>query len=384
MVKHLAILGSTGSIGTQALEVVAKNPTKLKVEALAAHKNVALLKKQIEMFQPKIAALADAQAAAELKKIYQGPTEILAGKEGVLAVATYAAADTVLAAMVGYGGLKPTLAAIRAKKNIALANKETLVAAGSIVMQAVAEEGVKLTPVDSEHSAIFQALQGNKHEAIKKIIITASGGPFREKSLAELEEVTVAQCLKHPNWTMGQKVTVDSATLANKGLEIMEAHWLFAVPYEQIEPVVHPQSIVHSLVEYQDGAVIAQLGLPDMKLPIQYALSHPERWDCNFGQLDLAALGSLTFTKPDTKIFKALALAQECGKQGGILPCAFNAANEVAVANFLKGKIKFINIPHLIEKTLTQTKQLNQPTLEDIEAVDALTRVQAEELVSTL
>ena len=380
--KHIAILGSTGSIGTQTLDVVAANPEELSVVAIAAHKNVALIKKQIELFHPQIAALADKQAAAELKASYTGPTEILGGPEGVLAVATFSGADTVLAAMVGYGGLKPTLAAIKAHKNIALANKETLVAAGSIVMKAVADEGVKLTPVDSEHSAIFQSMQGNTHGAVEKIIITASGGPFREKSLQELEHVTVAQCLQHPNWTMGKKVTVDSATLANKGLEIMEAHWLFAVDYEHIEPVIHPQSIVHSLVEYKDGAVMAQLGLPDMKLPIQYALSHPARWDNNFGHLDLAQIGSLTFSKPDTRIFRALALAQYCGKAGGILPCAFNAANEIAVESFLAGQIKFLDIAVLIEKTLEKTEQLATPTLEDIEKIDALTRVRAQEILA--
>lgn len=379
--KKLALLGSTGSIGTQTLDVVAANPEKLSVVALAAHKNIELLQKQIERFKPQLAAVADKEAALALKKAYHGSTEILAGAEGVMAVATCAKADTVLAAMVGYAGLKPTLAAIKAKKDIALANKETLVAAGALVMEAVAREKVKLTPVDSEHSAIFQALQGNHHGEIEKIIITASGGPFRGKTLEELGQVTVEQCLKHPNWTMGKKVTVDSATLANKGLEIMEAHWLFDVDYDHIEPVIHPQSIVHSLVEYKDGAVMAQLGIPDMKLPIQYALSHPARWDNNFGHLDLTKVGSLTFSQPDTKIFKALALAQESGRRGGIMPCVFNAANEVAVESFLQGKLRFLAMADLIERVLTASQQLAQPSLEDIEAMDAWARIKAQELL---
>jgi len=380
--KKIAILGSTGSIGTQTLEVVAANPEELAVVALAAHKNVALIQKQIEQFHPKLVALSDKAAAEELKKNYQGPCEILAGPEGVMAVATYAEADTVLGAMVGYSGLKPTLAAIKAHKNIALANKETLVAAGSIVMAAVAKEGVKLTPVDSEHSAIFQSLQGSNHGEATKIIITASGGPFRDKSLQDLENVTIEECLHNPNWVMGPKVTIDSSTLANKGLEIMEAHWLFDMPYDNIEPVIHPQSIVHSMVEYQDGAIIAQIGLPDMRLPIQYALSHPARWNNAFGHLDVTQLSGLTFSKPDTKIFKALALAQFAGRQGGILPCVFNAANEVAVESFLRGKLRYLGIAELIGDTLEKAEQINNPTLEDIEAVDSLTRVRAREILA--
>ena len=270
--KNIAILGSTGSIGTQTLEVVAANPERLKVVALAAHSNVILTAEQIRLFQPALACLTDPEAAAQLAKLDVGKTEILSGQEGLMAVATYSGADTVLGAMVGYAGLKPTLAAIAAGKNIALANKETLVAAGSLVMAAVKQQGVGLTPVDSEHSAIFQSLQGNQHKDIKRILLTASGGPFRGKSRKELEQVTVSQCLNHPTWSMGTKVTIDSSTLANKGLEVIEAHWLFDTAYDKIVPVIHPQSIVHSLVEYCDGAVIAQLGAADMKLPIQYAL----------------------------------------------------------------------------------------------------------------
>lgn len=379
--KNIAILGSTGSIGTQTLEVVAANPAKLKVVALAAHKNVELLLKQIKQFQPALAALADKAAALELEKIYQGPTKILAGEEGLQAVATYQGADTVLGAMVGYAGLKPTLAAIAAGKNIALANKETLVAAGSIVMNAIKKKGVQLTPVDSEHSAIFQSLQGSKHSEVKRLLITASGGAFRDKTLNELENVTVEQCLHHPNWTMGKKVTVDSATLANKGLEIMEAHWLFDMDYDRIKPLIHPQSIVHSLVEYKDGAVIAQLGVPDMRLPIQYALSFPDRWDVNYGQLDLLKVAQLTFKEPDYKIFHALQLAVECGKAGGTMPCIFNAANEVAVGNFLRGRIKFLGIARLIEEVLNRASSVATPTVEDIAQADRETRIRAEEIL---
>ncbi|MCH3914770.1 MAG: 1-deoxy-D-xylulose-5-phosphate reductoisomerase [Acidaminococcaceae bacterium] len=382
--KNIAILGSTGSIGTQTLEVVAANPTRLRVVALAAHKNVELLLKQIQQFRPVLAVLADKQAALELGKKYQGPTKILGGEDGLKAVATCSEADTVLGAMVGYAGLQPTLAAINAGKNIALANKETLVAAGSIVMNAIKEKGVQLTPVDSEHSAIFQSLQGSKHSEVKRLLITASGGAFRDKTLKELENVTVEQCLHHPNWTMGKKVTVDSATLANKGLEIMEAHWLFAMDYDKIKPLIHPQSIVHSLVEYKDGAVIAQLGVPDMRLPIQYALSYPDRWDVNFGRLDLVKAAQLTFKEPDYKIFRALKLAVDCGKAGGTMPCVFNAANEVAVESFLRGKIKFLGIAQLIEEVLNRASSVATPTVEDIAQADRETRTRAEEILKKL
>lgn len=379
--KKLAILGSTGSIGTQTLDVVAANPDRLKVVALAAHKNAELLLKQIEKFQPALAVLTDKDAALQLTHSYQGPTKILAGEEGLLAAATYGEADTVLGAMVGYAGLKPTLAAIEAGKNIALANKETLVAAGSIVMAAIQKQGVQLTPVDSEHSAIFQCLQGSNRGEAERILITASGGAFRDKTLKELENVTVEQCLHHPNWTMGKKVTVDSATLANKGLEIMEAHWLFGMDYDQIIPLIHPQSIVHSLVEFKDGAVIAQLGVPDMRLPIQYALSYPARWGVSYGHLDLVQAAQLTFKEPDTKIFRALKLAVDCGKAGGTSPCIFNAANEVAVASFLEGKIKFLGIGQLIEEVLNQASSLANPTIEDIAQCDKDTRILAQEIL---
>ncbi len=380
--KNIAVLGSTGSIGTQTLEVVLANPDKLKIVALAANSNDRLMEEQIKLFNPAIVTLSDEAAAKRLRARYSGKTQILAGAEGLQAVATCSEADTVLASMVGYAGLRPTLAAIKSGKNIALANKETMVAAGSIVMEAVKQQGVSLTPVDSEHSAIFQALQGNKHKEVKKLLITASGGPFRGKTLEELAQVTLAQCLKHPNWSMGQKVTVDSATLANKGLEVMEAHWLFAMEYSKIEAVVHPQSIVHSLVEYVDGSVMAQLGLADMRLPIQYALSYPDRWDNAFGHLDLVQAGTLTFEPIDTNAFGAFKLALDCGCAGGIMPCVFNAVNEVAVYAFLAGKIKFLDITGLIGATLDRFNNITEPTLEDIENYDGEARIKAKEILA--
>lgn len=293
--KNISLLGSTGSIGRQTIEVAAANPDKFKIRTLVAHKSDELLEKQIEAVQPDFAVLTDVEAAARLSARYHGRTEILAGEEGLLAAATYSEVDTVLASMVGYAGLRPTMEAIRCGKHIALANKGTLVAGGSLVMDAVREHGVNLTPVDSEHSAIFQSLRGGAEKEVKRLLITASGGTFRGRKRAELENVTLAQCLKHPNWSMGRKITVDSSTLANKGLEVIEAHWLFDMPYEKIDVVVHPQSIVHSLVEFCDGSVIAQLGEPDMRLPIQYALSWPERYPHSFEQLDLVRAGTLTF-----------------------------------------------------------------------------------------
>ena len=382
--KNITLLGSTGSIGRQTVEVALANPDKIKIKALVAHKSDELLEEQIKVLQPDLAVLSDKEAAARLTSRYHGRTEILAGEEGVLAAATYAGSDTVLASMVGYAGLRPTLAAINCGKNIALANKETLVAAGRIVMQAVADKGVSLTPVDSEHSAIFQALRGGRENEVKRLIITASGGPFRGKKRSELENVTLAQCLNHPNWSMGKKVTLDSSTLANKGLEVMEAHWLFNMPYEKIAVVVHPQSIVHSLVEFCDGSVIAQMGDPDMRLPIQYALSWPERYPYAFDQLDLVKYGTLTFEAPDLEAFPSLAIAIECGKAGGTLPCAFNAANEEAVNAFLEGKIKYLDIPYITASVTQAHHNVLVPTLEDIEAADAAARVAAQAVIRSL
>ena len=382
--KNISLLGSTGSIGKQTLEVAAANPDKMKIRVLAAHTSDTILEEQIRAVEPDFAVLTDKEAAARLKARYTGKTEILAGEEGLLAAATYSEVDTVLASMVGYAGLRPTMAAINCGKNIALANKETLVAAGSLVMEAVAKNNVSLTPVDSEHSAIFQALQGGKEDEVKRLLITASGGPFRGKKRSELETVTLAQCLNHPNWSMGKKITVDSSTLANKGLEVIEAHWLFNMPYEKIDVVVHPQSIIHSLVEFCDGSVIAQLGEPDMRLPIQYALSYPCRYHKAFDQLDLIKAGTLTFEAPDMEAFPSLRIAIDCGKAGGTLPCVFNAANEEAVYAFLDNKIKYLDIPYITEKVASLHKNIAAPCIEDIERADAEARAAAHNIIATL
>ena len=382
--KNISLLGSTGSIGKQTLEVAAANPDKMKIRVLAAHTSDTILEEQIRAVEPDFAVLTDKEAAARLKARYHGKTEILAGEEGLLAAATYSEVDTVLASMVGYAGLRPTMAAINCGKNIALANKETLVAAGSLVMEAVAKNNVSLTPVDSEHSAIFQALQGGKEDEVKRLLITASGGPFRGKKRSELESVTLAQCLNHPNWSMGKKITVDSSTLANKGLEVIEAHWLFNMPYEKIDVVVHPQSIIHSLVEFCDGSVIAQLGEPDMRLPIQYALSYPCRYHKAFDQLDLIKAGTLTFEAPDMEAFPSLRIAIDCGKAGGTLPCVFNAANEEAVYAFLDNKIKYLDIPYITEKVASLHKNIAAPCIEEIERADAEARAAAQSIIANL
>ena len=382
--KNISLLGSTGSIGKQTLEVAAANPDKMKIRVLAAHTSDTILEEQIRAVEPDFAVLTDKEAAARLKARYNGKTEILAGEEGLLTAATYSEVDTVLASMVGYAGLRPTMAAINCGKNIALANKETLVAAGSLVMEAVAKNNVSLTPVDSEHSAIFQALQGGKEDEVKRLLITASGGPFRGKKRSELETVTLAQCLNHPNWSMGKKITVDSSTLANKGLEVIEAHWLFNMPYEKIDVVVHPQSIIHSLVEFCDGSVIAQLGEPDMRLPIQYALSYPCRYHKAFDQLDLIKAGTLTFEAPDMEAFPSLRIAIDCGKAGGTLPCVFNAANEEAVYAFLDNKIKYLDIPYITEKVASLHQNIAAPCIEDIERADAEARAAAQSIIANL
>lgn len=382
--KNISVLGSTGSIGRQTLDVAAANLDKLKIKVLAAHTSDEVLEDQIKRFEPDFAVLTDPEAALRLSRRYHGPTEILSGNEGLIAAATYEGIDTVLASMVGYAGLRPTLAAIGCGKNIALANKETLVAAGSLVMQAIKDHNVSITPVDSEHSAIFQSLQGGKEKEVKRLIITASGGPFRGKKREELENVTLAQCLNHPNWSMGRKITVDSSTLANKGLEVIEAHWLFNMPYEKIDVVVHPQSIVHSLVEFCDGSVIAQLGEPDMRLPIQYALSYPDRFNYAFDQLDLVKAATLTFEKPDTEAFPSLKIAVECGKAEGCLPCVFNAANEEAVYAFLDNKIKYLDIAYITEKVTSMYQNVSNPSIEDIEAADTQARIMARDLINKL
>lgn len=372
MMKRLIILGSTGSIGVQALEVAERNG--YKVTALAAGKNTELLEKQARKFKPDIVAVSDEKAAQDLKtRLADTSVKVLSGEEGVCAAAQYEG-DIVLNAIVGIAGLKPTLTAIDAGKTIALANKETLVAGGEIVNRRLKETGVKLLPVDSEHSAIFQSLQGAPKGSIKKLLLTASGGPFYGKTKKELENVTVKDALNHPNWSMGAKITVDSATLMNKGLEVIEAVRLFDISPDNIEVLVHRQSIVHSGIELSDGAVIAQLGTPDMRLPIQYALTYPERADFAFEHLSLTDIGTLTFERPDTDTFRCLPLCIEAVKRGGLAPAAVNGANEEAVALFLDGKIKFLQIAEMAEKALNSVNNKKEYTIEDVFEADRAAR----------
>ncbi|MDY5775909.1 MAG: 1-deoxy-D-xylulose-5-phosphate reductoisomerase [Lachnospiraceae bacterium] len=364
--KKIAILGSTGSIGTQTLDIV-REQGDIKVTALAAGSNIGLLEKQIREFQPKLAAVWDEKHAQELRtRIRDLDVDVYSGMEGLIAVSTEEEAEILVTAIVGMLGLRPTVAAIKAGKNIALANKETLVTAGHLIMPLAKECDVSILPVDSEHSAIFQSLNGEEGNRIAKILLTASGGPFRGKKRQELMNMQVEDALKHPNWSMGRKITIDSATLVNKGLEVMEAKWLFDVEPEQIQVVVHPQSVIHSMVEYEDGAVIAQLGTPDMRLPIQYALYYPKRRPLSGKRLDFYELSNLTFEKPDTETFEGLSLAMEAMKQGGNMPTVFNAANERAVALFLDRKIGFLEITEIIAESMNQVKYREQPSLEEI------------------
>ncbi len=365
--KKLTILGSTGSIGVSTLEVVAAHPHRYRVMALTAGKNLRLLQEQVRLFQPRLVAVVDPEDARVLREALgdQAP-EIVSGLEGLVTCARHAEADMVVSAIVGAAGLLPTMAAIEAGKDVALANKETLVTAGSLVMAAVAQSGVNLYPVDSEHSAIFQSLKGHRSGDVRRLILTASGGPFRDRSLEELRSVTPAQALAHPNWDMGRKISIDSATMMNKGLEVIEARWLFDLPGEQIAVHVHPQSIVHSMVEYVDGAVIAQMGIPDMKTPIAYALSYPERLHLDLPPLDLCSLGHLSFQEPDLQRFACLGLAYEALAAGGTAPAVLNAANEVAVEAFLNEEISFLSISDVIRCALDR----HAPTpLRDIEEV---------------
>ena len=366
MVKNISILGSTGSIGTQTLEVVRYNKD-IKVTALAAGSNVDLIEKQIREFKPEIACLWSEEKAKELKeRVKDLDVKILSGMEGLIAVATEPKAEIVVTAVVGMIGIRPTIAAMEAGKDIALANKETLVTAGHIIMPLAKKMGVKILPVDSEHSAIFQCLQGAAGNKIHKILLTASGGPFRGWKREQLEKVQVEDALKHPNWSMGQKITIDSATLVNKGLEVMEAKWLFGVPVEQIQVVVQPQSVIHSMVEFEDGAVMAQLGTADMRLPIQYALYGGERRFLDGERLDFAALKSITFEEPDMKTFRGLPLAIKASKIGGSMPTVFNAANEKAVGMFLKKQIRFLDIYSIIEETMQTHTVIERPDVETI------------------
>ena len=374
MTKNLSILGSTGSIGTQSLETARK--CGYSVSALSAYSNVDLIEEQIREFKPKIAALVDENAAKELKnRVSDMDIKVLSGIEGVCECAAVDSADTVINSVVGMAGLKPTLTAIEANKKIALANKETLVAGGLLVTNNAKEKGVDILPVDSEHSAIFQCLQGQPtNKALKRIILTASGGPFFGKTRAELEKVTVADALKHPNWSMGQKITIDSATMMNKGLELIEAVWLFNVHPSKIEIVVHRESIIHSAVEYDDNAVIAQMGLPDMKIPIQYALTYPERVESLTGELDLTKLGTLTFYKPDYETFRCMDICREAITRGGLYPAFANSANEQANLMFRKGEIGFLQIAELVEKVMNEAPKVDSYSVEDVYNADALAR----------
>lgn len=374
--KRITILGSTGSIGTQTLDVVRKNKDKFEVVAISANSSVDLLLEQILEFNPKYVAVYNEESANKLKNMIPNniDIEVLSSMEGLVKICQLKEVDIVLTAVVGMIGLVPTMAAIKAKKTIALANKETLVTAGEIVMEEAKKNNVDILPVDSEHSAIFQCLNGERKKDVEKIILTASGGPFRGKSKEELINVTKNQALKHPNWDMGRKISIDSSTLMNKGLEVIEAKWLFDVDVKDIDIVVHPQSIIHSMVSFKDSSVMAQLGCPDMRLPIEYALTYPGRSETDFERLDLAKIATLTFEKPDMETFPCLQLAFKVLKLGGTYPTVLNAANEVLVNEFLDDKIGFYDIPYYIERSLEQHNNRSNPTLEDILEVDKETR----------
>lgn len=364
--KKIGILGSTGSIGTQTLEIVREHKD-IEVVALSAGSNIAKLEEQIREFNPKAAVVYDDKRAKELSdNVSDLDVKVLSGMDGLIEIAQMSGYDILVTAIVGMIGIVPTIHAIKAKKDIALANKETLVTAGHIIMPLAKEYGVKILPVDSEHSAIFQSMNGEKREQVEKLIITASGGPFRTLPKDKFKEIKLEDALKHPNWTMGQKITIDSASMVNKGLEVMEAKWLFDMDLEHIEVVVHPQSVIHSMVEYKDGAIIAQLGTPDMKIPIQYALYYPDRRNLGGTRLDFAKLGQMTFEAPDFDKFEGLSLAFDAAKEGGSMPTVFNAANERAVAKFLAGKIKFVQIPEIIRYSMQNHKVIINPTVEDI------------------
>ncbi|BCX12316.1 MAG: 1-deoxy-D-xylulose 5-phosphate reductoisomerase [Thermosynechococcus sp.] len=383
--KALNLLGSTGSIGTQTLDIVAQYPDRFRVVGLAAGRNLGRLIPQIRQFQPEIVSIADPEQLPELEAaladLPQKP-QLVAGEAGIAAVAAYGDAEVVVTGIVGCAGLVPTIAAIKAGKDIALANKETLIAGGPVVLPLLQEYGVKLLPADSEHSAIFQCLQGVPEGGLRKIILTASGGAFRDWPVEKLAQVTVADALKHPNWSMGPKITVDSATLMNKGLEVIEAHYLFGMDYDNIEIVIHPQSIIHSLIELQDTSVLAQLGWPDMRLPLLYALAWPERIPTNWSPLDLVKAGDLTFRSPDHQKYPCMGLAYAAGRAGGAMPAVLNAANEQAVALFIAEAISFLEIPRLIEMACDRysAQNITNPTLEDILAADRWARQTVQEL----
>lgn len=373
--QSITILGSTGSIGTQALEVIAQHPTRFDVYALTANNQADLLIEQARRFHPEIVVIANELHYEKVKTALADlPMKVFAGTEAIAQVAGMAEADIVLTAMVGYAGLKPTIQAIQAGKRIALANKETLVVAGDLIGKLAAQYKAAIIPVDSEHSAIFQCLAGESGNAIEKVILTASGGPFRTKSLDELKNVTSAQALKHPNWTMGAKITIDSASMMNKGFEVIEAKWLFGVSPEQIEVVVHPQSIIHSMVQFADGAIKAQMGVPDMKLPILYAFTYPDRIETKFKRFDFNSCTQLTFEQPDLNRFRNLGFAYQAMRQGGNMPCILNAANEIVVAAFLQDKIKFLEMSDIIEGVMQQAHFIPHPTYEDYIETDRQVR----------
>ena len=381
--KRIAILGSTGSIGTQSLEVIAAHPDAFEVEVLTAQQNASLLVEQARRFKPNAVVIVNEEHYPFVKsQLSNTDVKVYTGENALSAVVQMDSVDLVLTALVGYSGLGPTIKAIEAGKPIALANKETLVVAGELITRLAHEKGVNIFPVDSEHSAIFQCVVGEFHNKIEKIILTASGGPFRGRKKDELKLITKAQALKHPNWTMGAKVTVDSATLMNKGLEVIEAKWLFGLKTEQVEVVVHPQSIIHSMVQFEDGSIKAQLGLPDMRLPIQFAMSYPERLKSDFPRFDFAKYPSLTFEKPDTETFRNLALAFEALNRAGNMPCVLNAANEVAVAEFLKDNVGFLEMSDIVENCLERMDYIKSPGYEDYVNTDKETRIRAYEFLN--
>lgn len=381
--KHIAILGSTGSIGTQALEVMEANPDHFEVEVLTAGNNSNLLIQQARKFKPNVVVIGNED---KYKEVYEAlnplDIKVYAGAKAIASVVEMDSIDLVLTALVGYAGLQPTLKAIESGKSIALANKETLVVAGELVTALAKEKGVNLYPVDSEHSAIFQCLAGEFHNPIEKIILTASGGPFRGKDIAYLKTVTKAQALKHPNWDMGAKITIDSASLMNKGLEVIEAKWLFDLDRDQVEVIVHPQSIIHSIVQFEDGSMKAQMGLPDMKLPIQYALGYPNRLPSKFPRFDFLNYPSLTFEQPDLESFRNLGLAFEAMDRGGNMPCVLNAANEIVVDAFLHDKVRFLEMPEIVESCLAKMSFISSPNYNNLVETDKETRILATELVN--
>jgi 1-deoxy-D-xylulose-5-phosphate reductoisomerase len=372
--KKVLILGSTGSIGVNSLNVIREHPERFVVSGLTTNSNIDLLESQIKEFKPEVVAVKDISKAEELSRRINGEVEILSGDEGILSIAKHSDYDIIVGAMVGFSGLLPTIEAIKKGKRIALANKETLVVAGEIVTGLVAEFNAEIIPVDSEHSAIYQCLIGENLKEVEKIILTASGGPFLNKEKSFFETATVEEALNHPNWKMGNKITIDSATMMNKGLEVIEAHWLFGLPAEKIEVVIHPQSIIHSMVQFQDGSIKAQLGLPDMKLPIQYALSFPDRFNNNFTRTKLPSIQTFTFFEPDFDKFECLDLAYRALNSGGNAPCILNAANEIAVEKFLSGKIKFSEIAKIINEALNKIEHQTNPSLDEIIECDKRTR----------